>query len=104
MWTWAHICSCPIVKYTENESLLASPVSNINMFDKKTHIMRIFNFDDRDYEFYSKMQFCEDPDHCNTFLSTPIVNYTDNMSLVVSSVIKLKMLDKGVDIMGLLKL
>ena len=46
--------STPIVKYTENESLSASPVNNINMFDKKTDIMRMFAFEDQNDGFYLK--------------------------------------------------
>ena len=45
-------CSTPIVKYTETESLPASPVNNINMFDKKTDIMGMFKFEDQNYGFY----------------------------------------------------
>ena len=71
-------CSTPIVKYTENESLPASPVNNINMFDKKADIMGMFKFEDQNDGFYQKIPFCDAPDLCLTFLSTPIVNYTEN--------------------------
>ena len=95
--------STPIVKYTENESLSASPVNNINMFDKKADIMGMFKFEDQNGGFYQKIPFCDAPDHCHTFLSTPIVNYTENWWLLVSSVSKLDMLDKGVDTMGMFR-
>ena len=45
-------CWTSIVKYIENESLPASPVNNINMFDKKTDIMRMFKFEDQNDGFY----------------------------------------------------
>ena len=96
-------CSTPIVKYTETESLSSSPVNNINMFDKKIDIMRMFKSDDQNDGFYQKMQFCDAPDQCHTFHSTPIVIYTENWLLLVSSVSKLNMLDKEVDIMRMFK-
>jgi hypothetical protein len=89
-------CSTPIVKYTETESLPASPVNNINMFD-------MFKSDDQNDGFYQKMSFCDAPDQCHTFHSTPIVNYTENWLLLVSSVNKLNMLDKEVDTMRMFK-
>ena len=73
------------------------------MFDKKTDIMRMFKFEDQNDGFYHKMLFCDAPDHCHTFQSTPIVNYTENWLLLVSSVSKLDMLDKGVDTMRMFK-
>ena len=56
------------------------------MFDKKTDIMRMFKFVDQNDGFYQKIPFCDAPDHCHTFLSAPIVNYTKNGPLPVSSV------------------
>ena len=73
------------------------------MFDKKVDIMGMFKFEDQNDGFYQKMPFCDAPDHCHTFLSTPIVNYTENWLLLVSSVNKLNMLDKEVDTMRMFK-
>ena len=50
-------CSAPIVKYTENESLPAIPVNNINMLDKETDIMRMFKFENQNDGFYQKCSF-----------------------------------------------
>jgi len=50
-----------------------------------------------------KIPFCDAPDHCHRFLSTPIVNYTENELLLVSSVNKLNMLDKEVDTVRMFK-
>ena len=73
------------------------------MFDKKADIMGMFKFEDQNDGFYKKIPFCDAPDLCHTFLSTPIVNYTENWLLLVSSVSKLNMLDKEVDTMRMFK-
>ena len=88
--------SVQLLKYNNTESLPASPLNNINMFD-------MFKSDDQNDGFYQKMPFCDAPDQCHTFHSTPIVNYTENWLLLVRSVSKLNMLDKGVDTMRMFK-
>ena len=92
-------CSAPIVNYTENGSLSASPVNIVCMFDKMTDIMRMFIFEDQNDGFYQKSPFCDAPDHCITFHSTVFVNYTENIPHAVTSVNSDDMFDKRVDTM-----
>ena len=67
------------------------------MFDKMAYTMRMFISEDQHGGFYQKMSFCDAPDHCHTFHSIPIVNYTENEPLPARSVGGVDMFDKRAD-------
>ena len=82
---------------------MVNSVDSIYMFGKEADIMRMLRSDDQNRWFDEKLAVLWCSDHCHTFHSAWIVNYTENKPLPVNSRSRVNMFDKGADTMRMLR-